>query len=180
MVSRLGNAFPSPPNQNDPFTKEDLIAVKEALSAAIDEVLAYSDAAHGEIIVIFITDLVSRYKLTYLLTPEVIGQLLELCFSREPFRSIVEEMTARFYLNLPEVGLLWTRLTRVLAKACSLHNNEQKATLLPEDITSNTVTTEQALSVLAAENWLVFVTALIAYHDPLPLKAIKNKLNSQG
>jgi hypothetical protein len=97
------------------------------------------------------------------------------CFSQEPFREAIEEMAVRFYLNLPSAGSLWKRLITTLAVACSFHNSEASKALLPEDIRSNTVSMEQAEMVLSEENWLVFITALIAYYDTTTLKAIKSK-----
>lgn len=158
------------------LTREDIVDIKAALSTAIDEVLAYSIKEHADPIVIFITDLVMKYKLTYMLTPAIIGKLMETCFSQEPFRAATEEMAVRFYLNLPSMDLLWNKLVRTLAAACAFHNNESKTALLPDDILGNTVNFEQAEAVLKDENWLVFIAALIAYHDTTAIKAIKAKM----
>lgn len=148
------------------LSAEDIVIVKDALSKAVDKVTDYTNADHVEQVVTFIAETILKYRLTYLATPATIESLLDECFKNTINRTTTEELTAHFYINLPDQKDIWDRLLKSLAGACSIFNNgDSKDLLLPESVVENTTSYEQAEMVFAGNSWLVTIAALIAYYD---------------
>jgi hypothetical protein len=150
-----GDAAPS-------LNRDEIQEVRIALAEAIDSTMLLLGPDDKIKAVEFLLTVGGDRKLIYILGAAKIRELLENYVAKDPCRSFIEDLTARFAGFLPNQESLGPKLISSLVNACGCMNG---STLLPKDILDFTVSPENIRTVLTKEAWLVPLVSIVLYYN---------------